>query len=300
MTIHLRTVVTGCFVAAVVGLAPATRAQAHDDPQVETGPDFQLSETRQTGQRQRGPEPEHGTTDYRGVSAFFNVREAYSNVRQGEWELEFSFEWETESEGDDDFEMAQSVKYGFTDDFHIELEIEQPGIGDGGGSGAGESSLTLFYNCTKEQDRMPAVGSYIKGRFPTGDGSAGVDVTFGTAITKSITDDLRLHLGGFLTSANGHIGEEDQDGQRRPFQWGAGLGFDYRVSGQTLVGLNYLNRVNHERGHPNQNLLELELVQDIGRFGGAEHEIKVAADFGLDGHESTPNAAIRIQWAIEW
>lgn len=47
-----------------------------------------------------------GLWGYRGVSSFFNIREANSNVRQGEWEFEYLLKWETESGESDEIEMA--------------------------------------------------------------------------------------------------------------------------------------------------------------------------------------------------
>lgn len=262
--------------------------------------DFRLSWAPQPPATQPAPQPEAvgPATGYRGVSAFFNVREAYSNVRQGQWEVEFSFKWVTRSDEEDEFEMAQSLKYGLTDRFHIELEVEEPELGDGGDHGAGELMLTLYYQFTEQDRWLPAIGGFARGRFPTGGGSSGVDGTFGTTLTWGLTERLRTHLHGFVMTANGHIGEAEFD--RRDFQWGVGAGIDWKPTGGTLLGMSYLNRTSDEDGAPNENLLELLLVQEIGRFGGAEHELKLGVDIGLDGHETTRNFGAKLQWAIEW
>lgn len=305
MRTHLRGVLVSLAVVVSAAAMPAAAQDYERSGRAFATPTFRLAQAEERAGGEAGEEIEGYGNGYRGVSAFFNVREAYSNVTQGEWELEFSFEWETESGEDDEFEMEQSIKYGFTDRFHIEFEVAQPNIGDGDGSGAGETFLTLFYNFNDEEDWLPAIGTFVQGRFPTGDGSEGVDVKLGISLTKSLTDDFRAHLFGFVMSANGEIGdpEEEERGEefdRRDFQWGLGVGFDYQLSEETLLGINYLNQAHDEYGNPNQNLLELLWVQEIGEFWGAEHEIKTAVDVGLDGHESTPNFAAKIQWAIEW
>ncbi len=305
MSVPMRSVLVS-LVIVLSATATPVRAQDYErSGRAFVTPTFRMAQAEERSGGEAGEEIERYGHGYRGVSKFFNVREAYSNVTQGEWELELTFEWETASGEDDEFEMEQSIKYGFTDRFHIEFEVMQPNLGDGGGSGAGDTGLVLFYNWNDEGDWLPAIGTYLQGRFPTGDGSEGVDVTLGVSLTKSVTEDLRGHLFGFVTSANGEIGdpEDEERGEtfdRRDFQWGVGLGFDYQLSEETLLGINYLNRAHDEYGNPNQNLLELLWVQDIGEYWGAEHEIKTAVDVGLDGHESTPNFAAKIQWAIEW
>ena len=301
MPVAMRAVVVAVTISVATARLPAVAQEYERSSRAFATPTFRLAQAEERAAGEAGEEIEAYGHGYRGVSKFFNVREAYSNVTAGEWELELTFEWETSSGEDDEFEMEQSIKYGLTDRFHIEFEVAQPNLGDGGGSGAGDTGLVLFYNWNDEGEVVPAIGTYVQGRFPTGDGSEGVDVTLGTSLTKCVAGDLRCHLFGFVMSANGEVGDpREEDYDRRDFQWGVGVGLDYQLSEQTLVGLSYLNRSHDEYGNPNQNLLEVLCVQEIGEFWGAEHEIKTAVDVGLDGHESTPNFAAKIQWAIEW
>lgn len=236
--------------------------------------------------------------EYRGVSSFFNIREANSNVKRGEWEFELTFEYFSQSGESDEFELAQSLKYGVTDEFHIELEVFEP-LGEGGNAGAGDMRLTLFYQFLRETETLPAIGGFASMRIPSGDGSSGVDGRFSLIATKSFLDErLRFHLQGFVETVNGTTGQSDED--FRHFQWGVGPGIDFRIDDMTLVLLNYLHRVNPEEGEPNQNLLELGLVRDLGQLGQAHHGVKLALDLGLDGHESTPNFGAKAQWYVEW
>ncbi len=260
----------------------------------EGGPPTQSSAAAAIG------EPPKPTFDfaYRGASGFFNIREANANVGRGEWEFEANFGWSTKSGTSDEFGMAQSLKYGISDRFFIELEAEEPRLGEGGDSGAGDLNLELFYQFVKETDTLPAIAAFAKGRFPTGDGSSGVDGKLSAIVTKSITDRFRFHFQGFAMTANGSSGAGGDD--REPFQWGLGPGFDYLINDDTLVAVNYLHRNNPTEGLRNQNILEFGVVRELGRIGGAKHELKLGLDVGLNGDRDTPNMGAKIQWGIEW
>jgi hypothetical protein len=235
---------------------------------------------------------------YRGVSSFFNIREANANVDAGQWELELNFGWSTSSGESDEFEMSQSLKYGITDQVYFEVEVEEPDIGNGGGSGAGDINLELFWQLVEENGDAPAFALSLKGRFPTGDGSSGIDGRLNGIITKSLTDEFRFHFQGYVMSADGSSGDIDYD--RENFQWGLGPGFDYLVTDGTLIGLNYLYRNNDNEDEDDQHIVELGLVQELGESGGVEHTLKLAVDAGVDGRDSTPNFGAKIQWGIEW
>ncbi len=239
-----------------------------------------------------GSEKSH---DYREISDFFNVREANVNTVANEWELELEGAWETNAgEGDDNFFFTPNLKYGLNDDMFVEVEVAPLNIGDGGDQGNGDVSLQLFYQFARETEDTPAMAAWIEGRFPSGEGSSGVDGELHLNITKTVMEGVRSHLEGFVETANGGRGDED-DG-RRPFQWGAGIGFDYQLDEDTICVINYLNRSSEEVGNPNQNLLELGGVRRIAE----NQHLKFAVDIGLDGHEETPDFGAKILWSIEW
>lgn len=246
--------------------------------------------------RPRGPS---GAYEYRGVSSFFNIREANSNVEQGEWEFEFTTGWGTGSDGsDDDVFMTQSLKYGVTNEFHIELEVAQPTLGDSDNTGAGEMELTLFYQFVKETDAIPAIAGVASMRIPTGDGSSGVDARFSGIITKSVATRCRAHLQGYVETVNGSTGASDA--WLRSFRWGVGPGFDYQIDDNNLVALNYLHQVDEEVGVHNENVLQIATAHKLGQLmGNASHGLKFAFDVGLDGSIGTPNFAAKMQWGIE-
>lgn len=232
---------------------------------------------------------------YREISDFFNIREAYSNVEAGEWEFETTFAWETSSAESDTYGPVFSLKYGITDTFHAELEVEQIILGEGGDQGNGELALILFNQWTSEADFPFAFATWAEMRIPSGEGSSGVDAELHFNVTKELLPQFRGHLEGFIETANGARGGEDEE-LRRDFQWGVGPGFDYEFSEDTIAAVNYLMRSSEEYGHHNQNILQLGLAQRIA----ANQHVKLAVDVGLDGADETPNLGAKLLWSIEW
>jgi len=235
---------------------------------------------------------------YRGVSSFFNIREAYSNVKRGEWELEITSAYATKSGArHDHFELTQSIKYGITDDFHVELEVSEP-LGYSG-YGVGELKFKLFNTFWHEAEILPAFGGSAELRIPTGYGSSRVDGKFTGILTKTIFPRFRAHLLGYVETANGAQGHAEEE-NRRAFQWGVGPGFDYELGDNTLVLLNYLHKSSDRYGEHNNNIMEAGLVHYFSKTGAFRHGIKAAVDWTLDGLEDTPNFAAKFQWLIEW
>ncbi len=247
--------------------------------------------------REAGRAHGDGAFHYREISSFFNIREAYSNVAQGEWEFETEFGWKTVSESPDAYGPSFSLKYGVTNTFHVELEVDQIVLGQGGDQGNGELALILFNQWWKESEggALPAFATWGEMRIPSGEGSSGVDGELHFNLTKTLLPKFRGHLEGFVETANGARGGEDAD-SRRAFQWGVGPGLDYSFSDDTIAAVNYLMRSSEEDEHHNQNILQFGLAQRV-----AQHQhLKLAVDVGLDGADETPNLGAKILWSIEW
>lgn len=241
------------------------------------------------------PPEQESPFGYREISDFFNIREAYSNVTQGEWEFETTFEWETTSGSSDDYGPVFSLKYGITDTFFAEIEVERLELGEGGDQGNGELAVILFNQWWNEAEILPAFATWAEARIPSGEGSSGVDGELHINLTKELLPNFRGHLEGFIETANGARGGEDEE-LRRDFQWGVGPGFDYSFSDDTIAAVNYLMRSSEEYGHHNQNVLQLGLAQRV-----AQHQhVKFAVDVGLDGADETPNLGAKVLWSIEW
>ncbi len=255
---------------------------------------------------QDGGSGDTATNGYNEVSSFFNVREAFSNVQAGEWEWEVGSAWET-SHDSDDFSMATSIKYGYTDTMHIELEIIPIVLFDGGDMGAGDLELKLFNQFSDEDGDMPAFGAWLAARFPTGDGSNGVDGELHLNFTKTLGDGWRGHLEGFgkvNDGEHGDVDDDDDDGSifakdhegRRSFQWGAGIGLDYASSDNGLCIINYLNESSETEGDSRVQTLELGYVHHLN----ADETLKFAVDINLDGHESSGDFGAKVLWTLEF
>lgn len=231
---------------------------------------------------------------YMGVSSFFNVRESNANVTEGEWELEVSFAWATGDgvEGDDDFFLTPSLKYGISDRAYFEIEVLTLRIGDGGGHANGEIGTTFFYQCMDETDDAPGFGSWISVRWPTADDSSKIDVSLNGAFTKTLADNFRGHINGFIASNNGSRGRAV--GDREHFGWGLGAGVDYAFSEDTLGVLNYTNS-RAEFGGSNNQYIEAGLVHHLTE----DSEIKLAVDYNID-NSSGAEWVTKIQYAFEW
>ncbi|MFQ5500948.1 MAG: hypothetical protein ACE5EQ_01455 [Phycisphaerae bacterium] len=269
--------------------SPLTLALQDGGRANENAPMSLREETEQTD------EHETNTHDYLEISDFFNIREANANVIQGEWEFELEGEWVTDSAGgDDDLTFTPNIKYGITDDMFVELEVLPLSLGDGSDQGNGDLSVQLFNQFLHETDTLPAFGAWVEMRIPTGEGSSGVDAEIHFNLTKTLVQNFRAHFEGFVETANGGRGDEEDN--RRNFQWGLGPGFDYQFDEKTIAALNYLHRSSEERGRPNQNILEFGVVRELT----PSQHLKFAVDLGLDGHEETPNVAAKILWSIEW
>lgn len=236
---------------------------------------------------------------HKGVSRFWNIREAYSDVSAGQWEFLYYGTWMSNKKSQSDFAMGQTLKYGVTDDFNVELEVVEP-LGYSG-YGCGEIGLYLHQTFWRESELLPAFGGTASMRIPSGVGSSGFDGRLTAELTKTVFDKFRVHMNGYVEMGGGGRGDwEYRREDIRGFRWGLGPGFDYQLFENTLFVLNYLHQGNLYYGERNQNLLELGFVQKLGKTGPFTHTIKVAGDIGLDGDDSTPTGGMKFLWAIDF
>jgi hypothetical protein len=254
---------------------------------------------------------------YRQVNDFFNVREANADLKQCKWSFEIASGWSTyygSQHRDDDMTLAPRVRYGVTDELYVGLEVLPINFGDGwDGTGNGDLEFQVFYQFLKECDMAPAMAIWAETRIPTGVGSEKMDVSLHMAVTKTICDNFRAHVNGYVESANGYHGDPEVDSDRRSvrnglgrngedsddrrnFQWGAGPGLDYKVNECNMVVLNYLNKSNNYYGHQNNNIVELGWVYSINE---CQH-LKVAVDAECHKEAGGPHWSARVQYAIEW
>ncbi len=262
------------------------------------------------------------TRGYRGLDDFFNVREANSNIRSGQWQFELEGAWSTFRSGsnrDDNFTLRPSLKYAYTDNVNIEFGFDPINFGDGsdlnsqsyfgsraryrnnnsGDDGNGDTSLKYFWQMSHEQDIWPAMAMWLEARLPTGEGSSKVDGTLNMTLTKTLCEGARGHIQGFVKTANGARGDLDRIniGDRRDFQWGIGTGFDYSVTENDLVVLNYMNSSSEYTGNSTNHAYEAGWVHHLG----SNQQLMFAVDYNdnAGGYEPARWGG-RFQWSMSW
>lgn len=260
-----------------------------------------LPQDTQTGSSSTVAQSTTTTNEYgfKNVSDFYNIREANPQIGQGMWQVEFGSGWVTKSNGrDDDFNLpGAGVLYGVTDDMNVTFKLLPLNIGDGDWQGNGDLGLQLFNRFLRETEMLPALAGYAEMRIPSGNGSSGVDATFGGAITKTLFPNFRAHLDGFIKTVNGRRGYQTPEDYRH-FQWGVGPGFDYMIDEKTTAILNYRMTSSEEYGRHNSNVLQLGMAREIMDSGSMVHNLRLATDIGLDGQDETPNFGMKLQYAI--
>jgi hypothetical protein len=259
--------------------------------------------------------------DFKGVSDFFNVREANPNTECGEWEVQATFGWGTFSGpaigrgrggglnqgagrwlnggggggNPDDYTFVESaIRYGVTDDIFVELGLMPINLGDGDEQGNGDLRAVAFWRFLRESDNCPAAAVWAAMRVPSGDGSSGVDGEIHGNVTKQVASRCRVHFEGWIKTSNGGRGQYDDD--RRHFHWGVGPGTDFELDDCNLLVLNYVNRNSEFYGNHNLNILEVGWVHKFNECSN----LKVGMDVGLDGAEETPNFLAKVQYAYSW
>jgi hypothetical protein len=230
------------------------------------------------------------------MDEFFNIRQANPKQGKGQWEIEIPMGWATRSNHKHDSSwIGPSLSYGVTDDMYLELEVLPISFGYGGDQGNGDLSLSIFNRFVRESGAVPAVSAEVEMRIPTGQGSSGVDGELHLIVSKTILPKLIGTLEGFVETANGGRGEEERE-NRRAFQWGVGPGIEYLIDECNVGLVNFRNQASEERGHHNENVLEIGYIRQL-----TTHQfLKAAIDIGLDGQSETPNFGAKLQYEIEW
>lgn len=175
-----------------------------------------------------------------------------------------------------------------------ELIFEVPfQIGDGRVDGNGDLTVGWHWRLWDEQDWIPAFALRNFVRIPTGIGSSGVDYEIRGLLTHTlIPGSTRLHLNLFAKSVNGD-NEEDAE----PFQYGAAIGVDHRLSDHLLFITDYI--------YHSEETEDAVRANHAAEFGldweFAEHQ-KLGVSFlvGLDGDDDGPGYGAEISYMISF
>jgi hypothetical protein len=208
----------------------------------------------------------------------------------GELELKFIYSYEDEAHGHA-HELGFALEWGMADniEFILETEVE---VGDGRVDGNGDiEELGFHIRHWEENGWMPAVATRHLVRLPTGYHSDGVDYLGRALFTWTLAPEcLRLHFNPWLKSVNGNR-EEDT----RWFQWGAAVGFDYRVNEELVIVADYQNSSSEEFGSRNQHSIELGADWEF-----AENRLLAfGTEFEVDGDDSGSNIVASVSYIFE-
>lgn len=223
--------------------------------------------------------PRHTETTW-GIVGPIRLRSA-DPEELGGLEIKNKVDYSTSSDGtDDDTEYELEIEYGIAENHELIFEVPVE-LGDGGVDGNADITLGWHWRLWKEQDTLPAFAlrNYI--RVPSGYRSSGVDYKLVGLLTKSIIPEkFRLHLNPFLESVNG-----DNEEDARDFQWGAIVGFDYKLADNLALNMDYVHETSESEGERNQHTAEVGLDWKF-----AEHQtLAFVTRAGLDGDGAGEN-----------
>ncbi len=212
-------------------------------------------------------------------------------LEAGEMELKFNYGFETSSEEADEHEFEFVFEWGLVEDTEFILEVPVT-LGEGKVEGNGDIAEFGFHTrFWDEGDWMPAFAMRNLIRIPTGYQSDGVDYTARGLFTKTIIPGtMRLHFNPFFTSVNGNL-----DKAERHFQWGAAIGFDYRVNDDLILIADYQHRSSENEGVRDQHSLELGADWELA----PDQILAFQTEFELDGDSHGSDFGFRVSYIVE-
>lgn len=212
-------------------------------------------------------------------------------LEPGELQFKFVYGFERANREGEEHEFEFVLDWGLMEDNEFILKIPVT-LGEGKVEGNGDiSEFGLHTKFWDETETMPAFAMRNLIRIPTGYKSDGVDYLARGLFTKTlIPDTMRLHFNPFGKSVNGNLQRDT-----RRFQWGAAIGFDYWLTDNLLVIVDYQNFSSTTEGNRNQQVIELGADWEF-----ADNEILgLQAEFEVDGDGQGADFGFRISYILE-
>jgi len=224
--------------------------------------------------------------------------------------------WETSGfpanngDSDDDFLAEPALYWGFAEDWELWIR-NQAWLGDAGNrtafqDGNYDTWLGVMWRFADQNGFWPAMALQVEGRFPTGDGSSGMDGEVRLNMTNDYDSGIRSHVNVFAKCVDGNNSENveldddnflevfeefgltpDDSLEDRDTQYGLVLGLDGPLgdSGNLRWVADYMNRSSYFTGRSNMNVLELGLEWKMSD----ESKLAIGGRAGLDDEEDTLN-----------
>jgi len=204
--------------------------------------------------------------------------------------------WFWGSDGDDDdrdeYEYELEIEWGIVENHELIFEMPWQ-IGDGRVDGNGDLTLGWHWRLWQEEGNWPAFALRNYVRLPSGVDSSGVDYELRGLITKTLVPgSTRLHINPFAKSVNGN-NEEDAE----PFQYGAAVGVDHRLSDNLLFITDYIYH-----SEETEDAVRANHSAEFGLdWSLAEHQkLGLAFLVGLDGDTEGPEYGARVSYMISF
>lgn len=211
-------------------------------------------------------------------------------LEAGEIELKFIYGYEKEPD-DEEHEIEFVFEWGLAEGHEFILEVPVT-LGEGKVEGNGDIMEFGFHSrIWDEADWLPAFSVRNLIRIPTGHRSNGVDYLLRGLFTTTLeTGTTRLHFNPFAKWVNGNLDDDE-----RHFQWGAAIGFDYRISDDLLLIADYMHRSSEAEGVGNQQSVELGADWEFAD----DQILAFQAEFEVDGDSQGADFGVRIAYILE-
>lgn len=200
--------------------------------------------------------------------------------------------WDSDDEERDEYEYEFELEWGVVENHELIFEVPFQ-VGEGEVDGNGDLTIGWHWRLMQEDGWAPAIALRNYVRIPTGIDSSGVDYELRGLFTHTLVPgSTRLHLNPYVKSVNGD-NEEDAE----PFQYGAVIGVDHRISDNVLFIADYkYDSEDTEDAIRGNHAAELGLDWEF-----AENQILgLAVQAGLDGDNHGPAVGASLSYMISF
>jgi hypothetical protein len=240
-------------------------------------------------------------------------------IARDQVDLRFTFKYFTDweiSDGDD-FIAQPSILWGAWDNGQVSVRVPF-WLGKGGDMGPfedgnGDVYIGALWRLMDQVDYWPSLALSAEGRFPTGDGSSGVDGKVSLLLTNDYESGVRSHFNAFIQSVNGDNLEssnidptseaadntfgEINNVTARDLRWGAIVGLDgpLTADGSLRWVVDYAYQNSYTTGQDNIQLVDVgwEWALAEGQMLGMSGQFNVEQD-----HDDVPNYGVALTYSM--
>ena len=213
-------------------------------------------------------------------------------VAPGEVELKFVGRYGQPSSGsDEEWQFDFVAEWGIAENWEFILEVPVH-LGDGRVEGNGDIGEFGFHTkLWDEGDWAPAFAVRNLIRIPTGYHSNGVDYQLRGLFSKTcIPDKVHWHLNPWLRTVDGNNNPD-----ARNFQYGAAVGFDYKVCDTVKMIADYQYARGENEGEEQDHLVELGFDWSLAE----DRMLGLSGTIGVDGNDSGDDFTVGVSYIVK-